>query len=180
MGSEGVAGEQFAETLAELKARSGRSYEALSRRTGVSKSALHRYCVGDSLPNEFGVIERIALACKASPTELEALHMRWSRADRERRHDKYDNESEIPPKNEGVYQVRPGRCGGPGSAAAVGCRAVERASHHGIGRRAADCDVRRAYFAPGIRATWQSGQRGFDLGKRAGTGQLETFRCHDQ
>lgn len=66
--------------LEELKARSGLSYEAIGRKVHTSKSTVHRYCTGLSVPQEFGAVERIALACGASRSELLRLHDLWARA----------------------------------------------------------------------------------------------------
>jgi transcriptional regulator with XRE-family HTH domain len=67
----------FAELLLELKDRSGRSYEALARRAGVSSSALHRYCSGRAVPPTLDVVERLGRTCGASREEILELHRRW-------------------------------------------------------------------------------------------------------
>jgi plasmid maintenance system antidote protein VapI len=67
----------FAELLLELKDRSGRSYEALARRAGVSSSALHRYCSGRAVPPTLEVVERLGRTCGASREEILELHRRW-------------------------------------------------------------------------------------------------------
>ncbi|MET7937576.1 helix-turn-helix transcriptional regulator [Streptomyces sp. NPDC005322] len=41
---------EFAELLRELERRTGRSRAALAARSGVSGSALHRYCSGRAFP----------------------------------------------------------------------------------------------------------------------------------
>ncbi|OXY84674.1 helix-turn-helix domain-containing protein [Streptomyces sp. 2R] len=56
-----AAVEEFAGLVRALKAREGRSYEALGRRLSVSASALHRYCSGATVPEEFAVLDRLAL-----------------------------------------------------------------------------------------------------------------------
>ncbi|MFJ7213428.1 helix-turn-helix domain-containing protein [Amycolatopsis sp. NPDC098790] len=66
--------------LEQLKAGSGHSYTGIGRKIYLSKSAVHRYCTGVSAPKEFGVVERIALACGASRDEIVALHRLWLRA----------------------------------------------------------------------------------------------------
>ncbi|MGC5011979.1 helix-turn-helix domain-containing protein [Streptosporangium sp. DT93] len=76
----GAPAEDLAELLAELKRRSGRSYEALARRTGMSRSTVHRYCRGEIVPDSYGTLERVARACGASRAELEELYRRWTRA----------------------------------------------------------------------------------------------------
>ncbi|MEU4833727.1 helix-turn-helix domain-containing protein [Streptosporangium sp. NPDC023615] len=76
----GASAEALAELLAELKRRSGRSYEALARRTGMSRSTVHRYCRGEIVPDSYGTLERIAKACGASKAELDELYRRWTHA----------------------------------------------------------------------------------------------------
>ncbi|WP_395370523.1 helix-turn-helix domain-containing protein [Streptomyces tubercidicus] len=70
---------ELAELLEELKQRSGRSYTALAHRTGLSRSTLHRYCQGMTVPGSFGAVERVARVCGASPAELDRLYRVWSR-----------------------------------------------------------------------------------------------------
>ncbi|MFD3530544.1 helix-turn-helix domain-containing protein [Streptomyces sp. NPDC058664] len=80
-----AAVEEFARLVRALKARDGRSYEALGRRLSVSASTLHRYCSGATVPEEFAVVDRLALLCGADEEERRALEGAWSRADRTRR-----------------------------------------------------------------------------------------------
>ncbi|MFC9700270.1 helix-turn-helix domain-containing protein [Streptomyces sp. NPDC056943] len=80
-----AAVEEFARLVRALKARDGRSYEALGRRLSVSASTLHRYCSGATVPEEFAVVDRLALLCGADEEERRALEVVWSRADRTRR-----------------------------------------------------------------------------------------------
>jgi transcriptional regulator with XRE-family HTH domain len=63
--------------LTTLKVRSGRTYEALARRIGISRSALHRYCSGQGVPSDFVTLERLGRACGANRAELADLHRRW-------------------------------------------------------------------------------------------------------
>ncbi|MFI2291360.1 helix-turn-helix domain-containing protein [Streptomyces niveus] len=70
---------ELAELLEGLKRRSGRSYTALAHRTGLSRSTLHRYCLGTTVPGSFGAVERLARVCGASPLELDRLYRIWSR-----------------------------------------------------------------------------------------------------
>ncbi|GAA3358114.1 helix-turn-helix domain-containing protein [Streptomyces antimycoticus] len=79
--------EEFAELLRELKSRTNRSYAALATRSGVSGSALHRYCSGTSVPGDYEVIARFGKVCGASSEELLELHRRWVLADAERKRD---------------------------------------------------------------------------------------------
>lgn len=68
----------FAERLHEFKERSGRSYEALGRRCGLSGSTLHRYCTGGGIPAEFAPLDRLGKLCGASRSELAELHRLWA------------------------------------------------------------------------------------------------------
>ncbi|MEV5162818.1 helix-turn-helix domain-containing protein [Streptomyces sp. NPDC053728] len=80
-----AAVEEFAGLVRALKARDGRSYEALGRRLSVSASTLHRYCSGATAPEEFAVVDRLALLCGADEEERRALEAAWTEADRARR-----------------------------------------------------------------------------------------------
>ncbi|MGW4233343.1 helix-turn-helix domain-containing protein [Streptomyces sp. NPDC004980] len=80
-----AAVEEFAGLVRALKARDGRSYEALGRRLSVSASTLHRYCSGATVPEEFAVVDRLALLCGADQEERRALEAAWTEADRARR-----------------------------------------------------------------------------------------------
>ncbi|MFG3038234.1 helix-turn-helix domain-containing protein [Streptomyces sp. NPDC048330] len=80
-----AAVEEFARLVRGLKARDGRSYEALGRRLSVSASTLHRYCSGATVPEEFAVVDRLALLCGADEEERRALEAAWARADGARR-----------------------------------------------------------------------------------------------
>lgn len=76
-GSRTPGSSRLGDELAELKRRSGRSYAALAHRTGLSRSTLHRYCQGGSVPGTFGAVERIARACGASDQEVDRLYRAW-------------------------------------------------------------------------------------------------------
>ncbi|WP_425526098.1 helix-turn-helix domain-containing protein [Streptomyces mirabilis] len=58
---------EFTNLLQTLKSRADCSYEALARRSGVSGSALQRYCSGVGVPNDFDPIARFGKACGAGP-----------------------------------------------------------------------------------------------------------------
>ncbi|MBR8641553.1 helix-turn-helix domain-containing protein [Streptomyces tuirus] len=73
--------ERFAALLRSLKSRSGLSYEALARKSGLSGSTLHRYCRGTSVPQDYGSVHRLATVCGAAPDELRTLHRLWALAD---------------------------------------------------------------------------------------------------
>ncbi|GAB6897141.1 helix-turn-helix domain-containing protein [Kineosporia succinea] len=79
-GAPGAAREELAECLSGLKERCGKSYTVLARRTGISRSTLHRYCQGAGVPESFSVVETIAAGCGASRDELLRLHRLWVRA----------------------------------------------------------------------------------------------------
>ncbi|WP_345439761.1 helix-turn-helix domain-containing protein [Actinoallomurus vinaceus] len=72
--------EEFADYLRLLKNRTGRSYDALAARLGISSSTLHRYCSGHQVPPEYAVVERIARECGADRQELARLRHMWVRA----------------------------------------------------------------------------------------------------
>ena len=76
--------ERLAAQLRALKERSGLSYDALAQRAGISRSSLHRYCAASSVPQDYGVLHRIATACGAASAELRELHRLWALADAER------------------------------------------------------------------------------------------------
>ncbi|MFI6009569.1 helix-turn-helix domain-containing protein [Streptomyces sp. NPDC051243] len=88
MGSQPVEFDEFAACLRALKERTGLSYEALARRTGISGSSLHRYCSGSYVPPDYGPAHRFATACGASPEELRRLHRLWALADAARESDR--------------------------------------------------------------------------------------------
>ncbi|MFJ5935846.1 helix-turn-helix domain-containing protein [Streptomyces sp. NPDC093071] len=96
-----AAVEEFARLVRALKARDGRSYEALGRRLSVSASTLHRYCSGATVPEEFAVVDRLALLCGADAEERRALEAAWTRADGARR-------PPVPPLPEFAASVAPG------------------------------------------------------------------------
>jgi hypothetical protein len=70
---------ELGELLTRLKVTSGRSYESIGRQVHLSKSAVHRYCTGTNVPREFGLLERIALACGADRDDMARLHRLWLR-----------------------------------------------------------------------------------------------------
>ncbi|WP_039932491.1 helix-turn-helix domain-containing protein [Streptomyces viridochromogenes] len=73
--------ERFAALLRSLKIRSGLSYEALARKSGLAGSTLHRYCRGTSVPQDYGSVHRLATVCGATPEERRTLHRLWALAD---------------------------------------------------------------------------------------------------
>ncbi|WP_435969946.1 helix-turn-helix domain-containing protein [Streptomyces sp. Qhu_M48] len=83
--SKDAAVEEFSARLRAVKARGGRSYESLGRRLNVSASTLHRYCSGETVPERFTVIDRMARLCGADEHERRTLEELWTRADRSRR-----------------------------------------------------------------------------------------------
>ncbi|MEU3690215.1 helix-turn-helix domain-containing protein [Streptomyces narbonensis] len=95
-----AAVEEFARLVRALKARDGRSYEALGRRLSVSASTLHRYCSGATVPEEFAVVDRLALLCGADEEERRALEVAWTRADRARRRPVPEPDAEPEPESE--------------------------------------------------------------------------------
>jgi hypothetical protein len=73
-------GAELGVLLSGLKRNSGQSYEQLARKVAASKSTVHRYCAGLSVPAEFWTIERIARACKADKATVDRLYVLWSLA----------------------------------------------------------------------------------------------------
>ncbi|WP_373563773.1 helix-turn-helix domain-containing protein [Streptomyces sp. st77] len=55
------------------QAREGRSWEALDRRLSVSASTLHRYCSGATVPEEFAVVDRLAMLCGEDEEAVSAV-----------------------------------------------------------------------------------------------------------
>jgi hypothetical protein len=66
------------EFLQRLKDRSGRTYDSIAHRTGLSRSTVHRQCRGEVVPETFAPLEAIARACGAERSELLELHRLWS------------------------------------------------------------------------------------------------------
>ncbi|MFD5247594.1 helix-turn-helix domain-containing protein [Amycolatopsis sp. NPDC058340] len=77
----GEHGRALAELLEGLKRRSGHSYERIGAKAHLSRSTVHRYCSGVSVPAAFGPLERIATVCEAERDELSKLFRLWERAD---------------------------------------------------------------------------------------------------
>ncbi|TWP46957.1 helix-turn-helix domain-containing protein [Lentzea tibetensis] len=71
---------RFSDCLDTLKRRSGLSYQALAAKTHISRSSVHRFCSGLAVPQEFGTVEAIALACGATRAEIDTLYRLWCRA----------------------------------------------------------------------------------------------------
>lgn len=84
-GAHGNA-QRLGELLQDHRQRCGRTYEQLARKTFVSKSSLHRYCSGKSVPREFALVERIARACDVDQCDLDELYRCWAEAVRAEDH----------------------------------------------------------------------------------------------
>ncbi|MEU3185451.1 helix-turn-helix domain-containing protein [Streptomyces sp. NPDC006923] len=106
----------FAESLRELKERSGLSYGVLAKRLHMSTSTLHRYCNGDAVPVDYAPVERLARLCRATPSELVELHGQWVLADAVRVAARKTEPSKPVPEAAG----EPGPPDGPESAAGDG------------------------------------------------------------
>ncbi|MER8035233.1 helix-turn-helix domain-containing protein [Streptomyces hydrogenans] len=102
-----AAVEEFARLVRAVKARDGRSYEALGRRLNVSASTLHRYCSGATVPEDFGVVDRLAVLCGADAEQRRALEESWTRADRARRPPAPEPEPAQVPEAEQVPEADP-------------------------------------------------------------------------
>lgn len=106
MPKDAAAGE-FARLVRALKARDGRSFEALGRRLNVSASTLHRYCSGATVPEDFAVVGRLAALCGADAEERRSLEEAWTRADRARRPAAPEPEPESEPEPEPESEPKP-------------------------------------------------------------------------
>lgn len=78
--SQSDSGQALADLLTELKRRNGGSYERIARRAHLSRSTVHRYCSGQSIPASFGSIETIARACGADQGEISRLYRLWEQS----------------------------------------------------------------------------------------------------
>lgn len=76
----GSGSEGFAALLGDLKERSGLSYGVLAKRLHVGTSTLHRYVQGETVPPEYGVIEKFARLTGASAAEMATLYRLWMAA----------------------------------------------------------------------------------------------------
>jgi len=83
--SQSVETQRLSAFLRVLKSRADHGYRALAMRSGVSSSALHRYCTGASVPSDYRMLRQFAVECGASQTELRELHRLWVLADAVRR-----------------------------------------------------------------------------------------------
>ena len=74
-----VEAETLANALEMLKKRNGRSFEALARRLSMSKSTLHRYAAGETVPARWAIVEAWAQECGATDEEVAELQDIWRR-----------------------------------------------------------------------------------------------------
>lgn len=81
MGTGGAGAAALAALLTDLKRQSELSYEQLGRKAHLSRSSVHRYCTGRSVPATFAPVEALAAACGASREDLAKLYRLWERAD---------------------------------------------------------------------------------------------------
>ncbi|MEU7566126.1 helix-turn-helix transcriptional regulator [Streptomyces fradiae] len=70
--------------LRDLKDRTGLSYTALAARLHVSRSTLHRYCLGETVPPDHALVANLARLAGAPREELLELHREWILADTHR------------------------------------------------------------------------------------------------
>ncbi|OEU91612.1 hypothetical protein DB35_09345 [Streptomyces abyssalis] len=133
-GREAPVPSRLGEELEDLKRRSGRSYAALAHRTGLSRSTLHRYCQGATVPGSFGVVERIARVCGASDEEVDRLYRAWRSPDGRQSpvgqesagqddsgqvHGGPDDTGPEPPPHDGAEAAAGGQYGGHGQRSAL-------------------------------------------------------------
>ncbi|NUR58080.1 MAG: helix-turn-helix domain-containing protein [Catenulispora sp.] len=76
----GSGTDDFAGLLSSLKERSGLSYGVLAKRLHVGTSTLHRYVRGESVPTEYGTIEKFARLTGATAAEMAELYRLWMAA----------------------------------------------------------------------------------------------------
>ncbi|MFL6120499.1 ATP-binding protein, partial [Actinophytocola sp.] len=122
---DGSAVARLAEFMEELKVRSGRSYQALARRAGLSSSTLHRYCTGKIVPTDGRVLRYFAKACGVGSHEETTLLHLWNLVD--------------------VTQQRPVRVSAPPAAAWRSRCDLPRGVHDFTGRAA---ELRRLLVTP--------------------------------
>ncbi|WP_254711554.1 helix-turn-helix transcriptional regulator [Streptomyces sp. TRM64462] len=89
--------EVFAEHLRDLKDRTGHSYGALAGRLHVGRSTLHRYCLGETVPVDYAVVERLARLAGAPREELLELHRQWVLATEARQNPSEQQRAPEPP-----------------------------------------------------------------------------------
>ncbi|GGQ75790.1 helix-turn-helix domain-containing protein [Couchioplanes azureus] len=106
--------QDLADLLQRLKARTGRSYDALARRANLSRSSVHRYCSGAAVPADFESLSRLARACGANREELLELHRRWALASAAPR----ETPATSPTIEDAAAAAAPAAAGGPSPAAA--------------------------------------------------------------
>ncbi|WP_229858812.1 helix-turn-helix domain-containing protein [Streptomyces anandii] len=107
--------EQFAALLRRLKDRTDRSYGSLARRLGMNTSTLHRYCAGETVPQDYAPVERLAAFCGATPQERLDLHRLWLLAMTARQRPRAGEEAAEPTGDErasGTDGRTAGRAGG--------------------------------------------------------------------
>ncbi|MFF4038971.1 XRE family transcriptional regulator [Streptomyces sp. NPDC001816] len=111
--------EQFAALLRRLKDRTDRSYGSLARRLGMNTSTLHRYCAGETVPQDYAPVERLAAFCGATPEERLDLHRLWLLAMTARQRPRAGEEAAEPTKTEGALKpTGDERASGPDSRTA--------------------------------------------------------------
>ncbi|MEU4626887.1 helix-turn-helix transcriptional regulator [Actinoplanes sp. NPDC023801] len=62
-------GRALGDALTALKDRSGQIFEALSKRLSASKSSLHRYAPGETIPTSWSMVKMWARECGATNAE---------------------------------------------------------------------------------------------------------------
>ncbi|MFE3409756.1 helix-turn-helix domain-containing protein [Streptomyces mirabilis] len=111
--------EQFAALLRRLKDHTDRSYGSLARRLGMNTSTLHRYCAGETVPQDYAPVERLAAFCGATPEERLDLHRLWLLAVTARQRPRAGEEAAEPTKTEGALKpTGDERASGPDSRTA--------------------------------------------------------------
>ncbi|MCP2337738.1 helix-turn-helix domain-containing protein [Actinomadura rupiterrae] len=158
----GDGAERLAALLSELKERSGLSFAELARRTHASRSTLHRYCTGTSIPDEdkYDIVLAFAKACGATPRELNDLFHHWTLATTTPETDRTAEDAR-PPTNDPTAHTNDGEHPPAGSparstqAAADGDRSAPPTARTAISRAETDgqdAAARPVGRAPTVRA----------------------------
>ncbi len=169
--------DDFAELLAALKQRTGRSFEALGGRAGVAASTLHRWCRGERVPPDFAAVGHYARACGVTRAEMPEVYRRWVRADvvyrGGRRAPSADRPAQLPPDvagfagREEYLRELDAVAGAAGSRRGTATAIAAIAGTAGVGKTAL-----AVHWAHGRRDRFPDGQlyvnlRGFDPARAA-------------
>ncbi|MBB5867492.1 transcriptional regulator with XRE-family HTH domain [Allocatelliglobosispora scoriae] len=74
---------EFAAALRSAKAAAGLNLRDWARRSFISRAALHRYCQGQAVPQDYLIVQRLAETASVSQDETVSLHRLWVAAGRQ-------------------------------------------------------------------------------------------------